>query len=77
MGGMQPGKQCSGALIVCCVTEGEVGVSEQAFEEQLHQVPHVPSPSQSGEQSQGVWVLQISSTQNWCLCGRLITSEQD
>lgn len=57
LGGMEPGKQCSGGLIVCCATEGEVGVSEETFEEQQHQVPHVPSPSDTGEQSQGVWVL--------------------
>lgn len=69
---------CSGALIVCYATEDKVDVSEETFEEQKHQVPNVPSSSQTGEQSQGVvWALQVSFTENWCLCDGLLPSEQD
>lgn len=55
--GWSQADSAQGGLIVCCATEREVGVSLEIFEEQQHQVPHVPSPSNPGEQSQGVWVL--------------------
>lgn len=65
--GWSQADSAQGGLIVCCATEREVGVSLEIFGEQQHQVPHVPSPSNPGEQSQGVWVLQVSFTKNWCL----------
>lgn len=39
MGGMQPGKQCSGALTVCCAAEGKVGVSEEILKNKSTKFP--------------------------------------